>query len=55
MRTNIPPPLQYPVKESGFAFCSALVSLFYGDGLWARVKAAAALAVIGLKEPAKPQ
>jgi aldehyde dehydrogenase (NAD+) len=39
VRTNIPPPLQYPVKARGFAFCQALVNLFYGDGLWTKVKA----------------
>lgn len=53
VRTNIPPPLQYPVKESGFQFCAALVKLFYGDGLVTRIKAAASLAMIGIREPAK--
>jgi aldehyde dehydrogenase (NAD+) len=37
VRTAIPPPLQYPVGESGFQFVSGLISMFYGDGLVARV------------------
>eukprot|EP00050_Salpingoeca_kvevrii_P014418 m.35957 g.35957 ORF g.35957 m.35957 type:complete len:608 (+) comp5753_c0_seq1:41-1864(+) len=47
IRTSIPPPLQYPIKESGFRFCKGLIDLFYGDGIVARVKGAISLAVIG--------
>eukprot|EP00730_Choanoeca_flexa_P009643 TRINITY_DN12733_c0_g1_i1.p1 TRINITY_DN12733_c0_g1~~TRINITY_DN12733_c0_g1_i1.p1 ORF type:complete len:614 (+),score=136.64 TRINITY_DN12733_c0_g1_i1:56-1897(+) len=46
VRTNIPPPLQYPVKEAGFQFCESLINLFYADGLWTKVKAAARLATL---------
>lgn len=38
VRTNIPPPLQYPIKASGFEFCRALINLFYGDGLLTKAK-----------------
>ncbi len=41
------------MQESGFLFCEALVNLFYGDGLVTRIKAAAKLALIGIKEPKK--
>ncbi|EDQ87590.1 uncharacterized protein MONBRDRAFT_33244 [Monosiga brevicollis MX1] len=46
VRTNIPPPLQYPVKAAGFAFCESLVNLFYADSLWTKVKAAFNLATL---------
>ena len=30
IRTDIPPPLQYPVSPKAFQFCSGIISLFYG-------------------------
>ena len=39
VRTDIPPALQYPITASGFAFCQALINLFYGDGPLTRLRA----------------
>lgn len=36
IRTTIPPPLQYPVKASGFEFSKGLITMFYGNGLLQR-------------------
>lgn len=33
IRTDIPPPLQYPVQHGAFAFCKALCHMFFGMGL----------------------
>lgn len=49
IRTDIPPPLQYPINASGFQFVSGLISLFYGDGLMARVRAVGSLVSAALK------
>jgi hypothetical protein len=38
IRTDIPPPLRYPVKRGAFAFCKALCHMFFGLGLGERVK-----------------
>eukprot|EP00899_Mesostigma_viride_P010789 jgi/Mesvir1/19711/Mv09971-RA.1 len=43
IKTTIPPPLQYPVKESAFAFVSSLIRMFYGVGLGAKAHGLAAL------------
>jgi len=48
VRTDIPPPLQYPIKKSGFTFVEGLVGMFYGDGLMARVAAIGKLITAGL-------
>merc|ERR1719231_1518689 len=37
VRTDIPPPLQYPVTASGFQFVEGLIGMFYGDGLAAKI------------------
>ena len=37
MRTDIPPPLKYPVAEIAFPFVEAIIRLFYGAGLPAKV------------------
>uniref|UniRef100_A0A061RL47 Aldehyde dehydrogenase n=1 Tax=Tetraselmis sp. GSL018 TaxID=582737 RepID=A0A061RL47_9CHLO len=36
MRTDIPPPLRYPVHDIAFDFVAALCNTFYGFGLWQR-------------------
>jgi acyl-CoA reductase-like NAD-dependent aldehyde dehydrogenase len=33
IRTDIPPPLQYPVQDCAFAFCKALCHMFFGLNL----------------------
>ena len=38
IRTDIPPPLRYPVKRGAFAFCKALCHMFFGLELGERVK-----------------
>ena len=30
LKTDIPPPLQYPVRTNAFAFCKALCHTFFG-------------------------
>jgi aldehyde dehydrogenase (NAD+) len=37
IRTSIPPPLQYPIKRSGFVFVSGLVDMFYAPSLVAKL------------------
>ena len=37
IRTDIPPPLQYPVKPNAFAFCKSLCHMFFGLGLAEKV------------------
>ena len=43
IRTDIPPPLQYPVAPYAFDFCSGLIRLFYGLSLWERAKGVGAI------------
>ncbi|EGD79685.1 aldehyde dehydrogenase [Salpingoeca rosetta] len=50
VRTDIPPPLQYPLTGSGFEFCRNLVNLFYSSTWLQRIGAAYNLAVIGATE-----
>ena len=38
IRTDIPPPLQYPVAPYAFDFCAGLIRMFYGLSLWERAK-----------------
>ena len=33
MRTDIPPPLQYPVSDVAFTFVTSIVKMFYGYNL----------------------
>jgi len=49
VRTTIPPPLQYPVKARGFQFSKSLITMFYGNGFYARIKAALSLAKISMQ------
>ena len=37
IRTDIPPPLRYPVKPNAFAFCKSLCHMFFGLGLAEKV------------------
>jgi hypothetical protein len=37
IRTDIPPPLQYPVKPNAFAFCKSLCHMFFGLGLGEKI------------------
>ena len=37
IRTDIPPPLQYPVKDNAFPFCKALCHMFFGLGIWEQI------------------
>ena len=37
IRTDIPPPLRYPVKPNAFAFCKSLCHVFFGLGLAEKV------------------
>eukprot|EP00048_Salpingoeca_helianthica_P022188 m.16885 g.16885 ORF g.16885 m.16885 type:complete len:600 (-) comp6996_c0_seq1:1932-3731(-) len=49
VRTTIPGPLQYPIKDTGFPFCAALVQFMYGNGLVARIRGALRLASLGMQ------
>jgi acyl-CoA reductase-like NAD-dependent aldehyde dehydrogenase len=44
IRTDIPPPLRYPVAPYAFDFCAALCRIFYGLSLWERAKGVAGVA-----------
>lgn len=44
MKTNIPPPLCYPVADNAFAFCKALARMFFGLSLAQRFGGLLALA-----------
>jgi hypothetical protein len=55
VRTDIPPPLAYPIKQSGFKFVSALVSMFYGDGLAAKISAIFRLIAAALEGKGDPK
>ena len=37
IRTDIPPPLRYPVKPNAFAFCKSLCHMFFGLGLGEKI------------------
>jgi hypothetical protein len=37
-------------QARGFAFSSSIIGLMYGNGLWARIKAAVSLAKISLSK-----
>ena len=52
IRTDIPPPLQYPVAPYAFDFCAGLIRMFYGLSLWERAKGIAGIAACFLL-PAK--
>jgi acyl-CoA reductase-like NAD-dependent aldehyde dehydrogenase len=53
IRTDIPPPLQYPVAPYAFDFCSGLIRLFYGLSLWERAKGVGAIIMCFLRPAAK--
>lgn len=55
VRTAIPPPLQYPVGESGFQFVSGLISMFYGDGVAARIGGIVSLIIASTKGKPKQE
>ena len=44
IRTDIPPPLRYPVKPNAFAFCKSLCHVFFGLGLGEKIAGLGALA-----------
>lgn len=44
MKTEIPPPLQYPVAPFGFKFVHSLCMMFYGPSAGMRVKGLLTLA-----------
>ena len=37
IKTDIPPPLQYPVKSNAFAFCKSLCHMFFGLGVFEKI------------------
>jgi len=43
IRTDIPPPLQYPVAPYAFDFVAALIRIFYGLSLWQRLQGVGAV------------
>ena len=38
IKTDIPPPLQYPVKPNAFAFCKSLCRMFFGGSVFENVR-----------------
>ena len=60
MRTDIPPPLQYPVSDVAFTFVTSIVKMFYGYNLRVKVDGLVGLAMcflapssVAKKQPAK--
>jgi len=49
VRTSIPPPLQYPIKKSGFTFVSGLIDMFYAPGIWTKLGGIKKLITAGLQ------
>jgi hypothetical protein len=43
IKTDIPPPLQYPVKPNAFAFCKSLCRMFFGGSLFENARGLAQL------------
>ena len=54
IRTDIPPPLQYPVAPYAFDFCTGLIRLFYGLSLLERARGVAGIVACFLL-PARKQ
>jgi len=55
VRTNIPPPLQYPIAGAGFDFVASLMNMFYGDGLLASAMGVATLIKASVAKKPSPK
>jgi acyl-CoA reductase-like NAD-dependent aldehyde dehydrogenase len=55
IRTDIPPPLQYPVAPYAFDFCAGLIRMFYGLSLWERAKGVAGIVACFVLPAKKPK
>eukprot|EP00123_Amoebidium_parasiticum_P013133 comp21791_c0_seq1/m.30967 comp21791_c0_seq1/g.30967 ORF comp21791_c0_seq1/g.30967 comp21791_c0_seq1/m.30967 type:complete len:607 (-) comp21791_c0_seq1:178-1998(-) len=50
VRTDIPPPLNYPMNASSFSFARSLVDVLYSPSVAARLKAIVTLATVGAQK-----